>query len=88
LNPPSEKGNRAFKLKFHHANYPEGVRDKTYNLQTIERGETYSLSKSADHQPVRILKICEITAEWLSIHFGMDVDDGVDLQKYLDHRIL
>ena len=31
-------GRRLFSLSFYHANYPEGVRDKCYTLQTIEDG--------------------------------------------------
>ncbi|MDP6527062.1 MAG: hypothetical protein QGH42_13505 [Kiritimatiellia bacterium] len=29
-------GGRKFELSFYHENYPEGVRDKRYTLQTIE----------------------------------------------------
>ena len=32
-------GQRCFDLSFYHANYPEGVRDKVYTLQTVEAGQ-------------------------------------------------
>lgn len=83
---PSKNGGRVFKLEFYHANSPEGVRDKSYTLQTIERGETYILARAVDHHPVRILRICEVTMEWLLTHFGVDVGEGVDLQEYLERR--
>ena len=65
---PEKSGDRIFELHFYHANYPVGVKDKVYRLQTIERGQHYLLAKSLDHTPVRFLQIYEITAEWYSRH--------------------
>lgn len=56
-----KKGDRSLILHFYHANYPEGVRDKSYNLRTIERGDKFLLAKSLDHSPVRILQIYDIS---------------------------
>lgn len=52
---PVKGGHRHFDLSFYHANYPEGVRDKVYTLQTLERGEHFILVRSAGHSPVRLL---------------------------------
>ena len=80
-------GNRTFTLHFYHANYPEGVRDKTYNLRTIERADKFLLAKSLDHIPVRILQIYEITYEWIERHFPHLKHDNNDLQAWLNRHL-
>jgi len=67
---PVKSGHRHFDLGFYHTNYPEGVRDKTYSLQTLERGESFILARSLDHTPSRILLIYNISWPWLRLHFG------------------
>ena len=66
---PGQKGDRTFELDFYHASYPEGVRDKSYTLQTLHRGENFILAKS-DHVPPRMMLIHNIDAAWLLRHFG------------------
>ena len=56
------KGSRQFTLAFFHANYPEGVQNKEYNLQTIERNRRFILARSTDHTPPRFLLIYPLTA--------------------------
>ena len=75
---PSGGGQRHFTLSFYHANYPEGVRDKTYSLQMLERGERFLLARSLNHTPVRILLIYDISWPWLRSHFGIQKDGGSD----------
>ena len=50
-----KSGDRTFRLDFFHANYPEGVQDKSYRLRTIHRGEHSMLVESIEHQPKRYL---------------------------------
>lgn len=83
---PKKAGNRTFSLHFWHANYPEGVRNKVYELQTVERGRTFLLARSMEHDPPRFLLIYEITAEWLSRHFRFVEPDRTDVQKWLDRH--
>jgi hypothetical protein len=66
---PLGKGTRSFRLTFYHANYPEGVRTKQYVLRTLVRGEKYTIARSRDHNPTRILQIYDIDSEWLRRHF-------------------
>ena len=66
---PMGTGKRAFELSFFHANYPDGVRDKQYKLQTIHRGKRGLLARSLDHDPYRFLFIKDVTTTWLRQHF-------------------
>lgn len=80
-------GSRTFVLSFYDANYPAGVRDKTYRLQTVERGQTYLLARSRDHEPLRFLQIYDIDATWLERHFpGMKRVRG-DIQTWLETNV-
>jgi len=66
---PLKTGQGIFILSFFHANYPQGVNDKTYKLKTIERGELYILAASTQHNPKRIVHIFDITYSWFKEHF-------------------
>lgn len=81
------RGDRTLRLEFYHANYPEGVRDKIYNLRTIERCKKFILAKSLDHNPVRIMLFYEITHEWVARHFPRLRPDSNDLQAWLDQSL-
>ena len=81
---PLKTGNRDFILKFYHANYPEGVRDKVYHLRTIERGKTYLLARTTEHSPIRFLQIYKINNHWLKQHFGHSLSEGIDCQEWLN----
>ena len=48
-------------VDFYHANYPEGVRDKTYTLENIECGSGFLLAKSVEHDPVRFVIIYDMS---------------------------
>jgi hypothetical protein len=66
---PSGKGQRQFTVSFYHANYPEGVRNKTYSLQTIERAAGYLLARSMTHNPTRLFLISDVSWDWIQTHF-------------------
>ena len=83
---PLHAGNRTFVLNFYHANYPEGVRDKSYTLQTIERGVSIVLARSTDHEPSRFLQIYDITAGWVSRHLRVRIPDASDIQEWLSRE--
>lgn len=80
------KGNRKFELKFYHANYPEGVRNKVYELQTLERNKNFVLARSSFHQPTRWLLIYAITTEWLNNHFGVARDEVLNVETWLERN--
>jgi hypothetical protein len=79
-------GKREYLLKFYHANYPEGVRDKEYRLRTIERGKTYLLTKATDYSPPRFLQIYHINNNWLERHFGCVHDERRDCKEWLNNH--
>lgn len=81
---PEKSGKRIYNLHFYHQNYPAGVKNKIYKLQTIERGEKFILAKS-DHNPPRFLQIYDITPEWLRIHFNQNIGDN-DIQEWLERN--
>lgn len=84
---PVGDGSRTLILSFYHANYPAGVRDKTYRLQTIERGSTFLLVRSLDHQPARILRIYDIDATWMGRHFPSMKPARGDVQAWLETNL-
>jgi hypothetical protein len=84
---PARSGHRHFDLSFYHANYPEGVRDKVYSLQTLERGAQFILARSADHTPARFLLIYDISWPWLRSHFGVQQpSDSDDITRWLSNH--
>lgn len=76
-------GGRRFSLAFYHANYPEGVRRKVYELETVERNTVFILARSLSHSPVRLLLIHAITGGWLREHFGINIAELEDAQAWL-----
>jgi len=83
---PLEDGSRRFDLSFFHWNYPTGVQDKIYTLQTIERGKHYILTKSDHTFPHRYIYIHEITPEWVERHMRERTNCD-DLQKWLTRNL-
>lgn len=85
---PSGSGQRCFTLSFYHANYPEGVRDKVYTLQTVERSARYLLASSTTHNPTRILLIHDISWDWMRSHFGTTCPiDQPDIHRWLSNHV-
>ena len=70
---PLKTGKRIFELSFFHVNYPEGVQDKLYRLQTLHAGEEYVLSRSVEHDPERFVLVYDIDAAWLKDHFDITI---------------
>lgn len=83
----SPKGARTFKLCFYHASYPEGVRQKDYELQTLERNQHFILAKSVSHEPSRWLLIHNITPNWLNRHFSTEIDQTIDIESWLERNV-
>ena len=80
----TNSGWNRFQLSFYHANYPEGVRDKVYTLQTIERNREFLLAQSIGHTPVRLLLVYPISWEWMRRHFGAEASrESLDVQDWL-----
>lgn len=77
------RGGRRFSLAFYHANYPEGVRSKVYDLETIERNRTFILARSLSHSPARFTLIYAVTSTWLEEHFGISISESEDPQAWL-----
>ena len=77
------RGRRKFSLAFYHAGYPEGVRDKVYELETVERNAMFILARSLSHSPVRLMLIYTVTRAWLREHFGISVSESEDPQAWL-----
>ena len=83
---PLKTGNRIFELKFLHANYPAGVQDKTYRLQTLHAGQKYLLTKSLGPGPTRFLLIYDIDAEWLRQHFKIELSRNETILDWLNRE--
>lgn len=82
--PDTEDG--VFLLRFYHANYPEGVRDKVYKLKVLERGDSFMIAESLDDRPLRILQIYDIDSAWISRHFP-EVEVSIDdVQEWLNRH--
>ena len=79
---PGAAGPGTLTLNFYHANYPEGVRDKTYDLTVIERTGRLLLVRSRTHRPIRLLQIYEIDWAWMTRHAGIEAA-AVPLQQWL-----
>jgi hypothetical protein len=77
------KGGRKFSMAFYHANYPEGVRSKVYELETLERNTAFILARSLSHSPVRLVLIYTITSTWLEEHFSITMPSSEDPQAWL-----
>jgi hypothetical protein len=85
---PTKNGTRTFQLSFYHANYPEGGRDKTYPLRTLERANHFLFAECLDHHPRRFLLLREISWEWLRDHFGIEPPRrSQDIAIWLDDRM-
>lgn len=80
------KGSREFLIRFYHVNYPEGVQGKEYRIQTIERGQSFILANSLDHDLVRFRQIYDITAEWVRSHFPQKDSEIRDIYGWLERN--
>ena len=76
-------GERSLELYFYHATYPEGVRDKQYQLSILSESSERLVAESRLHHPIRAIEIEEISSKWLRDHFP-DVTPRGDLHEFLD----
>ncbi|MEW9797084.1 hypothetical protein [Alteromonas sp. CYL-A6] len=81
-----KSGRSLFSLHFYHANYPEGVRDKVYELQTVERTRSFILAKTTERPMTRYLLIYSIDGDWLHKHFGVELDRTVRVDEWLERN--
>lgn len=80
-------GNGVIRLDFYHANYSEGVRDKSYELAMLERGSRYILAIGRKHNPTRVMQIYDIDWLWMNRHFPMIGDRSVEIQTWLSRNV-
>ncbi|UZD64623.1 hypothetical protein [Marinobacter sp. AN1] len=64
---PAGDGSRRFDLSFYHAAYPEGVQNKVYTIQTIERSANFLLGRVLGTD--RVILVMDLTDVWLHKHF-------------------
>lgn len=78
---PLKTGNGMLRLVFFHANYPEGVQDKAYDLQVVQRFERHLIALRRSDGVADATVILEpITREWCTQHFPqMRLRDKSDL---------
>lgn len=84
---PLKTGRGRFRLDFYHANYPEGVRDKEYDLVMVERGGRFLLARSGSHAPARLLQIYDIDWQWMRRHCPRIGDEAEDIQQWLSRNV-
>lgn len=60
-------GSRRFDLSFFHAAYPEGVQDKVYSIQTIQRSDHFLIGQVVGTQ--RLVFFLALSDTWLNQHF-------------------
>jgi hypothetical protein len=88
---PQQTGKKLLQLSFWHANYPEGVRNKVYDLHVLRRTSWHALNaKYAGYlmaerkleEKKQVILLTAVTAEWVETHFRMTPEG--DLQEWLD----
>jgi hypothetical protein len=81
-----ETGKGVLEVKFWHANYPEGVQDKTYVLRVVAREQGYLLGRRLQWGSKRAngdaILLAEVTPEWVETHFRRRAEG--DMQAWLD----
>lgn len=84
---PKRSGAGELALRFHHANYPEGVQDKKYDLKILRRTEGLILAaRIYGSQPDSFVIITEITVEWVRLNWP-HYEPKRDLQSWCDEAI-
>jgi hypothetical protein len=77
-------GSRQFQMNFFHANYPAGVQDKNYLVETIDRKQNYLLGKVLDSD--RIILLFGLDHKWLNNHFNADIRPGDSLEDWCERN--
>ena len=79
-------GTRQFHLDVYHANYPQGVQDKRYHLNTIERTKDVILARRCDHKPTRWLLFHALSPKWITDHFNVALRRDADVEQWLKNN--
>ena len=79
-------GSGRLQLAFYHANYPEGVRDKLYDLRVVLRTPTSFLAVRSGTPPL-VLLIHELDAAWLAKQFDIRVPLNRDISVWLSKNV-
>jgi hypothetical protein len=58
---PEKGGHRRLRIEFFHADYPEGVQSKRYDIRTLDRGANHLVAM----MPGRLLLFGNLTLAWL-----------------------
>lgn len=74
---PLKTGRGALRVRFYHANYSEGVRDKEYDLTVVHRAEVFLLGVRIDEEGTSMAPVIlqAISQDWLRQHFAWIVAD-------------
>ncbi len=78
---PLKTGVGMLRLHFYHANYSEGVRDKSYDLQIVHRfkGHLVALRRESEDGVHATVLLQPMTREWFVQHFpGIRLRDASD----------
>lgn len=81
---PSTESEDSLAIFFYHANYPEGVRGKYYELQILELGQSLLFARCLGYERARFIMIFDITKEWLFFHFKEFIKDKDKIYKWLN----
>ena len=86
---PKKRGKGLLRIEFYHANYPEGVRDKGYDLKVLHRDIGYLLAMRVDEKqkPLGTMILETATLEWMERTFpdvAGTITDEMPLERVLD----
>ena len=85
---PLKTGKSIFILSFYHMNYPEGVNEKKYKLQTLIHNKNFIIAKQINSDALKennkILYIHDIDLKWIHLIWGKDF---IINQRELENQI-
>lgn len=77
-------GSRQFQMDFFHVNYPEGVQDKSYLVETIDRRQDYLLGRVLDSD--RIVLLFGLSRRWIANQFDADIGPEESLEGWCERN--
>jgi hypothetical protein len=85
---PKKTGNARLDFEFFHANYPEGVNHKIYELRIFHRGPSFVLATRTDDQSHSAVLLTALDESWMQLHFAWFVQDRSPTTSLFDwlHR--
>lgn len=91
---PRHSGKREIEIRFFHANYPEGVQEKSYTVSVLHR-EAGVLAGRTEHAPAgkathALIVLRALSLDWMRLHFrewsaALEADEPLAAQ--LDRRL-